>query len=796
MNTIDFALFLPLLLRVSLLLLSVVLLLVALKRFEPRLRVMMVRAAIYVLPILIWGSFGDPIFRFENPFQADVVEVKVATVAAPIVATESVGVPAGISGAEPVKSSPLSIPAVLLVIWLAIAIGLLVRDIIGLARLRKKSRESLPAEEALVSRWQEICLEFGIAHRVALLVQKVSESESPFLCPGRRPALVLPSGMVEKFGADTMDQVFRHEAAHISRGDVQWMPLIRLVTCLLWFHPLMWVISALHLRSCEEAADAAAARSGGTDAYREALAALALELLPGSHPAASVALIRIPGVSDRLRAVRGNASLSPPSKGLITLGVAAVLFIGVLLGSIGMAQNDDQATLKNFIWENAIPTLSLKDIELKDAIATVEKISREVDPDGAGFQIYVSDDFAKPYALISLKLTNVPFSEGLRYLSALAGGEFRVTSDGVIFENKKDQREGLLGEISDGWEVPGKWAPSGLGTKIPTVNFTDTPLKEALAFLEEKTKGNDGSDKGVQFKIADGFKNAEAPITLRLSNVKIGEVLRFVTSLAQAAYIIDGDQVTVMDKKQHRELRRTVVFTAPQRLFPQGDKDAKVILTEVGIDFPEGCSAIYNRETGQLIVRNHQPMMDLIGEWLKNKLDEKSVGENVPVRNIGGVEKVLKLKIPVIEFAETPFEDAIAFLGMKMREMDPAKRGVDIRISANLKNRKSPVSFRFVDIPFGEALRHVTAAVDATYYVEDHILIIGKEEINMDLFTEVFQVSPSRFSTGNLSPVEILKEAGVEFPENASAVYNRGTQQLIIRNTQSNLAKLKQWLAE
>lgn len=613
MNAIDYSLSISLLIKISLLLLAVVFLLGVLRKSEPRLRVMMVRAAVFVLPILLWGAFSEPVFKVSDPFRPVVVTETGETTSLPMVVSEEVNV-ASLS-AEEIQAANFAVklPAVLFTVWLLVAMLLLVRDFIGMSRLRKKGRASRAAEQNLAARWQQICREFEIRHEVKLVVQKGELSESPFLCPGLQPILVLPSGMTEKFDPETLDQVFRHEAAHISRGDVMWMPLIRFVTCLFWFHPLMWVISAMHLRSCEEAADAAAARSGGTEAYRSALATLALELLPVSH-GAGAALIRLPGINDRLRAVSGNAAISPPSTWLTSLCIAVVLSLGAFLGSTGIAQDKAQTSLKDFIWKNAIPILRLENVDLKDTIATIEKISREVDPEGAGFQIHLSDDFARPEAEITLKLTNVPFSEGLRYISALAGGQFRVTSDGVVFENKKE---------------------------------------------------------------------------------------------------------------------------------------------------------------------------------------EMKVGGNRPAASIDGIERFLATRIPLIEFAETPFEDAIDFLEEKMREMDPEKSGVEIRIPRGLKERKVPVSFRLVNIELGQALKHITAAVGATFLVDsDHILIVGKEEKDVLLYTVVFQVSPSRFSDRERSATETLKVAGVDFPEGTSAVYNRGTQQLIIRNTGTNLEKVKKWLGK
>lgn len=86
-------------------------------------------------------------------------------------------------------------------------------------------------------------------------------------------------------------------------------------------------------------------------------------------------------------------------------------------------------------------------------------------------------------------------------------------------------------------------------TIIPSVEFDDTPLVEALGFvhrvlLSETSEGLFPSPvPKLVFK--DSGDLASTRITLRLSNVPVNEALRYITSLAQYQYQIEGTRIMI-----------------------------------------------------------------------------------------------------------------------------------------------------------------------------------------------------------------------------------------------------------
>jgi hypothetical protein len=144
--------------------------------------------------------------------------------------------------------------------------------------------------------------------------------------------LILPATLAEDPGAaENLVHVFRHEAAHLKAGDHFWFPFLAVLTAMLWFHPLAWWLSTRHLISCEEARDAEAARLGGTEAYRQSVAGVALGLLPS--PAPTPSLIRKNGrLVQRLKRVETTSPQSPPPAATIRTVQSAIIIIALAAG--------------------------------------------------------------------------------------------------------------------------------------------------------------------------------------------------------------------------------------------------------------------------------------------------------------------------------------------------------------------------------------------------------------------------------------------------------------------------------
>ncbi len=153
-------------------------------------------------------------------------------------------------------------------------------------------------------------------------IWKYEAGTTPFVLGVLRPRIYLPFSMQES----ALDHVLAHEYAHIRRGD----PVIRLVgwmiSCLYWFHPLVWVAYILLCRDIELACDEHVLQTldeDGRKAYSHAL----LEQSVGIKRVRPAACPLSFGERDIGRRIRNILQYKKPE--LWTVVVCAVLCIVV-----------------------------------------------------------------------------------------------------------------------------------------------------------------------------------------------------------------------------------------------------------------------------------------------------------------------------------------------------------------------------------------------------------------------------------------------------------------------------------
>ncbi len=267
-------------------------------------------------------------------------------------------------------------------------------------------------------------------------------------------------------------------------------------------------------------------------------------------------------------------------------------------------------------------------------------------------------------------------------------------------------RAKMLREVAKGWETP---VPANLESGpvmeiptdsgiadirrteeklktivLPSVEFADTPLRDALDFLQQRSveldvQEADAAKKGVNIILDAGAGVGGAPaaapvgdntfgaapmatggvsgagdtrITLRLTNVPLAEALRYTTSLAQLKYKVEPFAVKVIPLSVPVDELMTNIYVVPPTFLQTeaggggggggaaadpfasapaagtgagatARRTAKEILEGAGITFGPGTSAIYNPASSQLIVRNTQDQLELVEAYIE------SINQNV-----------------------------------------------------------------------------------------------------------------------------------------------------------------------
>ncbi|HYG79041.1 MAG TPA: M56 family metallopeptidase [Pyrinomonadaceae bacterium] len=108
---------------------------------------------------------------------------------------------------------------------------------------------------------QRVCSWLGLRRKVTLVVSP--EIAEPGVWRTLRPVAVLPEGISERLSDDELETVMMHEMVHVERWDNLVGFVQRTVCCLLWFHPLVWLLDRRLLAEREQSCDDTVIRLSG-----------------------------------------------------------------------------------------------------------------------------------------------------------------------------------------------------------------------------------------------------------------------------------------------------------------------------------------------------------------------------------------------------------------------------------------------------------------------------------------------------------------------------------------------------
>jgi beta-lactamase regulating signal transducer with metallopeptidase domain len=134
----------------------------------------------------------------------------------------------------------ISLITCLIVIWIAGAVVSLTRLLFRIFRFGRLLRFAAPTDRELQSIVSEQAGRMKLRQIPDVLI--LPGSVSPMLWTlRRRAALLLPKQLLEELSTESLETVVVHELAHYHRRDHWVRGLEMLVTCLFWWHPLVWL---------------------------------------------------------------------------------------------------------------------------------------------------------------------------------------------------------------------------------------------------------------------------------------------------------------------------------------------------------------------------------------------------------------------------------------------------------------------------------------------------------------------------------------------------------------------------
>ena len=149
---------------------------------------------------------------------------------------------------------------------------------------RLVSRRSAPLREAWLNQAEALRDSLGVRRAVRFL--ESSAAQVPMVVGWLRPVLLMPASVLTGLRPSEVEALLVHELAHIRRLDDLVNLLQAVAETLLFYHPVVWWLSAKLRREREFCCDdLATAVTGDGVAYSRALVAAAeLAIQPGSKP--------------------------------------------------------------------------------------------------------------------------------------------------------------------------------------------------------------------------------------------------------------------------------------------------------------------------------------------------------------------------------------------------------------------------------------------------------------------------------------------------------------------------------
>jgi beta-lactamase regulating signal transducer with metallopeptidase domain len=167
-------------------------------------------------------------------------------------------------------------------LWLfgaPLSFALTTTGLLGAERLRRESR---PLEDAGIS---DLCRLLAASLRISCRVGVAvcDRIAAPILVGVLRPMILLPAAALSGWDPQQLEMVLLHELAHVRRCDNLVNLLQRVVESLLFFQPMVWIVSGWVRREREHCCDElVVAHTQRPRAYAELLVALAEKLPPRS----------------------------------------------------------------------------------------------------------------------------------------------------------------------------------------------------------------------------------------------------------------------------------------------------------------------------------------------------------------------------------------------------------------------------------------------------------------------------------------------------------------------------------
>lgn len=635
-------------LRASLLTLAVILVQAVLRRhLSARMR-----HALWlpVLVVLLMPVLPESRWSIEHVFQTPPQPAQPVTPSAIAPVVESTAVAFDASVPLP---TPVDWQRIILLAWVVGCSGILVLGSLSfMLTLRRFKQVRHPASDELLDTLDEIAHEMHLRQIPRVLI--ASSISSPAVTGLLRPTLLLPLQFDQEFTPAEARLVLKHELMHLKRGDLPLNALMCVLMALHWFNPLLW-IAFFKIRADREAAcDAQVLRDATKDhraEYGHALLKVETAFCPRGLSLGFVGIFqRGSALRSRIQSIAIHHNPHPTMKAIITLCIVLMTFFGIT-----RAQRPEP--VRDFTLGQA----SFRDgdsIRINSVQTTAETITVAVDYELA------SEDEASIALFITVKDSGrTPVDP--RQRAMIKKGKGSVV---LVHPNPQPGMPHVTFYSKAGKSIGGIY----FGTK-----------EEAAASKAMKLNYMTTSEPSGSGDAASYLQNKLAKIIIphiQFRGATVDEALDYLRIKSR-----EFDTLTTDPK-----LRGVNIILRP------GDAPASASITLDLKEVPLGEALRYVVELASLKM-SVQPFAVLVAGSFP---PAASPAPQLSVQPPSG-----KIVIPSIEFHDATLSEALDFIRIQSRKLDPEKRGVNIIVKPGGDN-SGHIALSLKDVPVSEALRY------------------------------------------------------------------------------------------
>jgi hypothetical protein len=201
-----------------------------------------------------------------------------------------------------------------------------------------------------------------------------------------------------------------------------------------------------------------------------------------------------------------------------------------------------------------IPRVKFENATLKQAVQYLVKKSVELDittkdPAQRGVNIMLKSPSGTNGTTLSVDLSHTTLGNALKSIAELQGMHLQVEKTSVLLTSPQlledEQAQTPSAILSSPGKVMVEKKPAAAAEiLLPSVQFQDATLEEAVEYVRIKSQQLDPAKHGLNILVKPGA-NAQARITLELKNVPAYEALRYTAELAGCRLVIDGKVMVI-----------------------------------------------------------------------------------------------------------------------------------------------------------------------------------------------------------------------------------------------------------